>query len=355
MAGEERGQHLPKAPGVLQPDPSQPTGDPARPRVPTATRIHRRAVQASCGHAVLGAREPAREQRPPCPHRDRHLRLFHLVALTGQQISDVTGGAPAQCRSTRLPGTGAPVTSAIRSPPGGRSTRASAGSPAITDRPDAASATVVAIGPFSPIELQLSPPSSAGTRPNPGLWPTRPHAAAGIRSSPGRRCRARAAPGLRPPRPRCRPTIRHRSVTGPRGYGPSRTPVGERPDGQLGHPGHPDHHRTRRPQLPHHQMIVGLQPRRAGPAAHPHRLARDRHIVLDRHQNTRQRQPRPIRPRVHHSSLGKRRLSANQLEAPRPGSASPIRSRCSPTTSTARARPARTFAAISAAVRPTCT
>ena len=43
---------------------------------------------------------------------------------------------------------------------------------------------MVAIGPFSPIELQLSPPSSAGTSPNPGLMPTRPHAAAGTRIEP---------------------------------------------------------------------------------------------------------------------------------------------------------------------------
>src|SRR6185437_14826072 len=58
------------------------------------------------------------------------------------------------------------------------------GRPASTDSINAQSATVVASGPFSAISNHEPLPSSAGTRPSPGLIPTKPAQAAGIRIEP---------------------------------------------------------------------------------------------------------------------------------------------------------------------------
>src|SRR6478609_7494140 len=86
--------------------------------------------------------------------------------------------APAQCRSVRSTGVGDPGASAIRSAPG-VGTVPNSGLSAITASINAASATVVASGPFSAIPNQELGPISAGTTPPPGLIPNSPQQAAG--------------------------------------------------------------------------------------------------------------------------------------------------------------------------------
>ena len=76
------------------------------------------------------------------------------------------------------------VDAATRRRRSGSRTSASPGSSAITERTSAASATVVARGPFSAMPYQSLGPSWAGTRPLPGLSPTRPQLAAGMRIEP---------------------------------------------------------------------------------------------------------------------------------------------------------------------------
>ena len=78
-------------------------------------------------------------------------------------------------------------------------------------RSSAASATFLAIGPATPSPARVAKPGPAGTRPRDGLTPTRPHAAAGMRtepppSEPGANgsipdATAAAAPPLEPPAP----------------------------------------------------------------------------------------------------------------------------------------------------------
>ena len=80
-----------------------------------------------------------------------------------------------------MPGPGGFTETAMRSPV--RSAR-SKGAPAIASSIRAASATVVASGPFSSRPPQLSVPTCAGTTPAPGLMPNNPHAAAGMRTEP---------------------------------------------------------------------------------------------------------------------------------------------------------------------------
>jgi hypothetical protein len=91
--------------------------------------------------------------------------------------------AAAQCVSTRMPVIGWRAENTMRSGPGGR-TSARSGRAASTPNISAASCTVVAIGPFSDMSNHEPLPSSAGTTPSPGLSPTSPQHADGMRIEP---------------------------------------------------------------------------------------------------------------------------------------------------------------------------
>ena len=86
--------------------------------------------------------------------------------------------------SVRTSADGSLVATAIRSGVAGSVTVARPGRAASTESMSAASATVVASGPFSLMPSQASTPISCGTRPAPGLSPKRPQLAAGIRIEP---------------------------------------------------------------------------------------------------------------------------------------------------------------------------
>ena len=95
--------------------------------------------------------------------------------------------SPRTCsRSTLTPCTGGRVDTAMRSgaPSSASATDASDGSAASTESMRAASATVVAIAPFSDRPYQSVSPRSHGTTPAPGLMPTSPAQAAGMRIEP---------------------------------------------------------------------------------------------------------------------------------------------------------------------------
>ena len=181
---------------------------------------------------------------------------------------------------------------------GGGSARAN-GVPAITSSISAASATVVASGPFSSSPPQLSAPIWAGTTPGPGLRPNRPQTAAGMRTepSPSVPCAigtiADATAAADPPG---RPARRAASV--PRIAGDPERTVGERVDRHLGQVGQPHHHRAGLAEPGHDRVILLL--RRAGRcrAAQPHRLPGHRDDILDRDRDPGQRQLGPVGPGV---------------------------------------------------------
>ena len=143
-------------------------------------RRGRRAVRASSSVPAVQRTIPDGPMRWPYGGS----ACAHGVPGLAQQVAGRRAAAPAQRRvdrHARRSGCGSTPRSAARP---GRPTSASSGRPASTDSISAQSATVVASGPFSAMSNHEPLPRSAGTTPSPGLMPTRPQHAAGMRIEP---------------------------------------------------------------------------------------------------------------------------------------------------------------------------
>ena len=151
----------------------------ARTNLPTGTSFQAGAVQVRGGVADR-AGEPGRDQRGRRPQRIGGIIGRHGMAQRGQQA-----GTLAHRRRERAVDDDAVARGAHGHGDAQRRwVGQGEGVPAITSSISAASATVVASGPFSSSPPQLSAPIWAGTTPGPGLRPNRPQTAAGMRTEP---------------------------------------------------------------------------------------------------------------------------------------------------------------------------
>ena len=272
------------------------------------------------------AREPAGDGRGREPPGTRGILAAGGVPQSGQQVSALPDRRPerAMHRDARPAGL---TETAMRSDDGSVTSNET---PAITSSMRAASATVVASGPFSAIPPQLSAPICASTTPTPGLMPTSPQAPRGCGSSPARHCPARPGPSPRPPPPTPRRPAR-RTAPIPWITGDPEGTVRKRVDPQLWQVRMPHHDGTGGAKTSHGMILIlpGLRRRRA---AQPHRLPADRQIIFDRHRTpASRRSPRSARASISPASLS---ASADLTRTNAPSSALTfaIRYRCSATT-----------------------
>src|SRR5690625_2339025 len=135
-------------------------------------------------------------------------------------------------------GAGGRQETATRSGRSTGATRANSGRPVSTDNARAASATVVAIGPYRVIPNQCGSPLRmvAGSRSAPGRMPTTPLAAAGIRTepSPSEASASATVPAATaaPEPPDAPPALR------PRAHGDTVVPSGSSDVPQMDNSGH---------------------------------------------------------------------------------------------------------------------
>ena len=262
MVGEERDRPLPPRVAVRLlhvPTACRPTG-----RGATCRRV-RGCSDAQVQPGALGlpvrggepGRQPAQAERGRVDRVGGH----RVVPGADQQLRRRSATAVRLGASGGRRAPGSAATRPTRSRLG--STSFAGRRPASTLNPTAASATVVASTPCSTRPNQSSAPSWPGTTPGPGLSPTRPQQAAGMRiePSPSLPCAIGTSPAATaaadPPDdpPGVRSTSHGLRVASP-------AVVGDRPQAQLRHPGHPDDDRPGAAQPADH-LVVGLGDGRA--------------------------------------------------------------------------------------------